>query len=661
MSSFTHAQNLGEYVYAFPNQVLKTNDSFKNIETLQSSLKSNFEAYENIDFEMMHFNESLASKNYTFQVYYQNIPVEQVWVKIHLQKKTNRLLLFQSNIVDAAIWNNFYLDENISTNENTVLLVQDERLILAEKIKIEEAKTDYYAQQFQLNDGTYFENILKYHNDTTAHVKVFLPNPISSANETYGGNYQDAYTKDTTALLIQNINNSGASTITTPDTNYTFDGQNFNVNASSYTNSFSTNNLFHVFQNIYLDGQGNVLGYNATITDNLSTFTSQIIQEDYNYPELAAEQVWKTMPVDYSSGEFILENDYFIISEFSDPVTNPATSLIDSFNFTRNQIEFEDANTFFHLNNYKAYWESLGFTNLANEVVLVDAHGNNGADNSYFSPTSPPKLIFGQGGVDDAEDADVIIHEYGHAISNFASPNSNIATMRKALDEGFGDYLATSYSRQYSTYNWYNIFSWDGHNEFWAGRITNSTKTSYEINSNQNIYYNGEIWASTLMDLYFRIGAENTDKIVIEAMHYNMTNTTIPQAALNLFVADTAIFNGQYSCDIFDVLEARKFVTGNCQDYVTTSINNYNENEGGVVLLNTANFTSGNGNIVIEINENDFTEAKYQIIDMNGAVLVEDTFITKQKELKNIKLSSGIYFLRVETNNYLYSFKILKN
>ncbi|MEZ4916786.1 MAG: hypothetical protein R2836_07345 [Chitinophagales bacterium] len=54
--------------------------------------------------------------------------------------------------------------------------------------------------------------------------------------------------------------------------------------------------------------------------------------------------------------------------------------------------------------------------------ISVDTHGNNGADNSFFSPATPLRLIFGEGGVDDAEDADVIIHEYGHAISHFAAP-----------------------------------------------------------------------------------------------------------------------------------------------------------------------------------------------------------------------------------------------
>ena len=66
--------------------------------------------------------------------------------------------------------------------------------------------------------------------------------------------------------------------------------------------------------------------------------------------------------------------------------------------------------------------------------------GNSG--NSY--------LLFGEGGVDDAEDADVIIHEYAHAISYAASPETNSGTERRGLDEGLGDYFAAIYSYQYN-------------------------------------------------------------------------------------------------------------------------------------------------------------------------------------------------------------------
>ena len=39
-----------------------------------------------------------------------------------------------------------------------------------------------------------------------------------------------------------------------------------------------------------------------------------------------------------------------------------------------------------------------------------------GPDNSFATDHPKDEMRFGKGGVDDAEDAEVILHEYGHAI-----------------------------------------------------------------------------------------------------------------------------------------------------------------------------------------------------------------------------------------------------
>ena len=61
------------------------------------------------------------------------------------------------------------------------------------------------------------------------------------------------------------------------------------------------------------------------------------------------------------------------------------------------------------------------------------------------SPTDHPKneLRFGKGGVDDAEDAEVILHEYGHAI-HFSQNFSFASEEAGAISEGFGDYWAVT-------------------------------------------------------------------------------------------------------------------------------------------------------------------------------------------------------------------------
>src|SRR5439155_22663863 len=81
---------------------------------------------------------------------------------------------------------------------------------------------------------------------------------------------------------------------------------------------------------------------------------------------------------------------------------------------------------YYHLTRAQQYIHSLGFSNSNHpkngiddrpQVAVADAFQ---ADNSFYSPFTR-QIKYGSGGVDDAEDADVILHEYGHAMQDSES------------------------------------------------------------------------------------------------------------------------------------------------------------------------------------------------------------------------------------------------
>jgi subtilisin-like proprotein convertase family protein len=144
-------------------------------------------------------------------------------------------------------------------------------------------------------------------------------------------------------------------------------------------------------------------------------------------------------------------------------------------------------------------------------------------------------MAFGHGCVDDSEDADVVLHEYGHAINHDINPSWGGGDMG-AIGEGWGDYWGASYS--YGTENgaifykeW--IFHWDGHgagNWCWPGRVLNAFGAQYVhsqfYGAHQSIgggYQSDELWSTpiyqTMLTCVEQLGQtkESVDRILLES------------------------------------------------------------------------------------------------------------------------------------------------
>ncbi len=272
---------------------------------------------------------------------------------------------------------------------------------------------------------------------------------------------------------------------------------------------------------------------------------------------LNAQRMPVNIDVTFDGNVYRLENEFAVISEFSAPNVPPATSSTPDFSFTRAQSGFEDVNTFYHITEFSEYVQSLGFDSLIRDPVYADPHALDGKDQSMFSPGfNGLQLYFGEGGVNDAEDADVVVHEFGHALSFSASPGTNNGQERQSVDEGIGDYLATSYSRSIDTFRWADMFTWDGHNEYWNGRTAAATRV-YPDDLASSIHSNGEIYNAALMKIWEDIGKEKTDRILLQSMYGLASNMSMKDAAMLLYDADTALYNGAHFCQIYRALVRR--------------------------------------------------------------------------------------------------------
>jgi hypothetical protein len=271
-----------------------------------------------------------------------------------------------------------------------------------------------------------------------------------------------------------------------------------------------------------------------------------------------------------TAGVYKLSGPYVNIKNIEAPNTAPSTTTNGVWTAKRGNNAFDDTNVYFHIDQNQRYIQSLGFTgtkSIINRPLDVDTDGVNGDDNSHYSGGASDYLAFGHGCVNDSEDADVILHEYGHGIqANINSSWSGADT--GAMGEGFGDYWAASYS--YSTPNgptyhpeW--AFSWDGHGSCWAGRMLNRTDAKYNssksyaahtsVTEGGVTFQSDELWSAPLYQSMVALIAAgkpraNIDKIILEA-HFGLganvkmptMATAIVNAAKTLFPADLSYAN----------------------------------------------------------------------------------------------------------------------
>ena len=360
--------------------------------------------------------------------------------------------------------------------------------------------------------------------------------------------------------------------------------------------------------------------------------------------------------VTFDNGTFLLENEFVIISEHSLPLVDPVTETTPFFFYDRSQSGFEDVNVLYHITQQQKYIQSLGFMDIVNYQIPIDCHGFNGADNSAFtSGTNPPSIIFGEGGVDDAEDADVIIHEYSHAIMHSASPNTNFGTERNAMDEAFGDYMAASYALLFDDYHSDYAFKWDGHNEFWPGRLTVSNAI-YPDDLQYHLYRDAPLWSSAVLRIERNIGRDKTVSIALEAAYSFSSNMTMAQAAELYITTDSLIYNGNHYAEICWTFKDKGMVS-NCNVSKPGNLLGLTDlNQPNVALFNTENFAKGISPLEIVSNE-DF---QLQVYDLTGKLIKEYRSSNMELLIFPNQFNTGTYIYKVFSNTNLSTFKVVR-
>lgn len=349
------------------------------------------------------------------------------------------------------------------------------------------------------------------------------------------------------------------------------------------------------------------------------------------------------LDIEFAGGNYTLKGPYTQIAELDSPNKGLFVQASNNFEFNRFEDGFEAVNVYYHTDKSMRYINNdLGISLAPPQnggVIRFDPHGAGGADNSFYTSGT---LVFGEGCVDDGEDADVILHELGHGLHDWIT-NGGLSQVN-GLSEGSGDYWANSYKRslgQWSStdaaYNW--VFGWDGHNTCWPGRSTVYT-AQYPGGLVGQIHTDGQMWATTLMEIWEDIGREKTDKAFLEGL--GMTNGSTNQEQAAIAVRQAAIDMGTaggYTCADIQAMTDRFTAQGynlpaytctlSVDEFATSNISIYPNPTNGMITLK---------NITQEYDVN--------VYNMLGQSMKQQPVNSSSNTIDVTNLSTGTYFIK---------------
>jgi hypothetical protein len=276
-------------------------------------------------------------------------------------------------------------------------------------------------------------------------------------------------------------------------------------------------------------------------------------QNDRDQGSLTREMELVTLPR--------LDGRGYLVGDWANLRDSPVSTFradLDWTWVTRAHHAFEQVNAYYHVDRVQAHLQSLGLVNVNQESQRVDAHASD-HDQSIYDVIDD-RLEFGDGGVDDAEDGDVIVHEYGHAMQFDQVGSFGLTGEGGAMGEGFCDFLAVVFHES-GRPTWDPLFgSWDAvaivdRDPPYLRRVDRDKV--FPDDFVRQVHSDGEIWSRFLMDVRHLIGADDALRVVVES-HFLLTpNSRFWQACDALLVANIAVRDGRDDASIRALMDAR--------------------------------------------------------------------------------------------------------
>ena len=264
-------------------------------------------------------------------------------------------------------------------------------------------------------------------------------------------------------------------------------------------------------------------------------------------------------------GSGFLRGDW---ANVSSETGNPAFSPTNTFVYTRSQDEFEQVMAYYWITESQKYIQSLGFgtkyppVNKESQDVRINQLG---ADNSFETDHPKDEIRYGKGGVDDAEDAEVVLHEYGHAIhdgSGFVFGSEEAG----AISEGFGDYWAVDIGDIVAQrlgvperVTLACVMDWDA--TFYTSTVPHCLRRldeplQYPADLDGEVHDDGRIWSHALWDINRSIGHVRADTVILKGQ-IDFPGTTMTVLANRIVAAAQSLYDASTVSKVRAAFHAR--------------------------------------------------------------------------------------------------------
>lgn len=243
----------------------------------------------------------------------------------------------------------------------------------------------------------------------------------------------------------------------------------------------------------------------------------------------------ESKPLERLDGSGFLRGAYADVENQDQPRTNEP-SFVYEYSSLVNNGPFQEVNTYWHLDTFQHYIKTiLGIDGAKDAPQLVTVHGTEEDNSSYFSGSQ--RIDLGDGGVDDSDDGEIVIHEYGHAIHDYISGIGYGNPENTALSEGFGDYLAATFGANPYVGEW-DATSYSSETPPNLRR-TDQPKTMADWVNEPHT--DGEIISAAWWEIHEALGAATADQLILEAFFLFSPTGGFVEFADATILADRAI------------------------------------------------------------------------------------------------------------------------